>query len=117
MTFEGVKWNKLEPRCSAVLGSVPESVVKSYFYTKTEVRAGAEQLLIQLAAFALAMNIFRQPLFIEYTPSPCIYSREGTLVPALLYTVVQSKFELGLRLYGNCYRHHRTLPVPRQNIA
>jgi hypothetical protein len=77
MTFEGVKWNKLEPRCSAVLGariikSIPESVVESDFYTKTEVRAGAEQLLIQLAAFALARNIFRQPLFIEYTPSQCI---------------------------------------------
>jgi hypothetical protein len=47
MTFEGVKWNKLEPRCSAVLGariikSIPESVVKNDFYTKTEVRAGAE---------------------------------------------------------------------------
>jgi hypothetical protein len=79
MTFEGVKWNKLEPRCSPVLGARiiksipgPESVVKRDFYTKTEVRAGAEQLLIQLAAFALAMNIFRQPLFIEYTPSQCI---------------------------------------------
>jgi hypothetical protein len=77
MTFKGVKWNKPEPRCSAVLGariikSNPESVVKRDFYTKTEVRAGAEQLLIQLAAFALAMHIFRQPLFIEYTPSQCI---------------------------------------------
>jgi hypothetical protein len=77
MTFEGVKWNNLELRCLAVLGariikSIPESVVISDFYTKTEVRAGSEQLLIQLAAFVLARNIFLQPLFIESTPSPCI---------------------------------------------
>jgi hypothetical protein len=37
-----------------------EAVVINDCYAKTEVWEGAEQLLIQLAAFALVVNIFRR---------------------------------------------------------
>jgi hypothetical protein len=49
---------------------------------------GAEQLLNQLAAFALVINIFLLPLFlfIEWTLSPCF--GKGTLDPSFLYTIV-----------------------------